>query len=392
MTIRLWVMTAIAFLGIAALPGEIRAEPPPGMSIAQSIGDWTGFVVGDGDPAEHYIQLSFGGMGRPVHYDRGKCLSRLEPKSADQNHLIFNEVIEYVNFKMVTPVEPIPCVPGEIVLIYEDHHLAFSTTKDGKHFSGRLYLTNCALGVGPCEGIAGYDPNNFMGARIVQDLEKPGYEGEIGRAASLIGLHGNQTNDWYHYLYFKITHKGDFYYLNHAEGEGQDKLEITPLTRVIARQPSGENSVESYKVKIEEPLLRAAATSGLTVHLRSDGGVKTDINLTADQISAYLKKMTIPIRMITMVMTVPGSLYRTTCPEPAFPKGAKERGEQGAVLLRYLVGTDGRASEGSIVKSSGFADLDQAALATFLPCAFKPKTVNGEVVKDWVEVNYIWTQ
>jgi protein TonB len=51
-------------------------------------------------------------------------------------------------------------------------------------------------------------------------------------------------------------------------------------------------------------------------------------------------------------------------PRPAYPSQSKRLGEQGKVLVRVLIGTDGTAHKAEIKQSSGFDRLDQAALTT----------------------------
>ena len=46
-----------------------------------------------------------------------------------------------------------------------------------------------------------------------------------------------------------------------------------------------------------------------------------------------------------------------------YPSTARQRGEQGEVLVRFVVESDGHVIEVTVEKSSGHADLDAAALA-----------------------------
>lgn len=48
---------------------------------------------------------------------------------------------------------------------------------------------------------------------------------------------------------------------------------------------------------------------------------------------------------------------------PAYPLAARRRGEQGQVVLRVTVDPRGRVSHAAVATSSGFASLDEAALA-----------------------------
>ena len=45
-----------------------------------------------------------------------------------------------------------------------------------------------------------------------------------------------------------------------------------------------------------------------------------------------------------------------------YPDEARRRSEEGEVTVRFIVAHDGRVSEAAIVKGSGFAALDTAAL------------------------------
>ena len=51
-------------------------------------------------------------------------------------------------------------------------------------------------------------------------------------------------------------------------------------------------------------------------------------------------------------------------PAPAYPAMSRRLGESGRVVVRVLIGPDGRAREAHIQKSSGFERLDQVALET----------------------------
>ncbi|HEU4549349.1 MAG TPA: TonB family protein [Rhizomicrobium sp.] len=50
-------------------------------------------------------------------------------------------------------------------------------------------------------------------------------------------------------------------------------------------------------------------------------------------------------------------------PDSAYPSGAIERSEMGDTYLKLTIGDDGSVKDGSVAYSSGYADLDNAALA-----------------------------
>lgn len=51
-------------------------------------------------------------------------------------------------------------------------------------------------------------------------------------------------------------------------------------------------------------------------------------------------------------------------PAPAYPAMSRRLGESGRVVVRVLIGTDGRAREAHVQKSSGYDRLDRVALET----------------------------
>lgn len=65
---------------------------------------------------------------------------------------------------------------------------------------------------------------------------------------------------------------------------------------------------------------------------------------------------------------------------PPYPLEARQLHEQGTVILKLLLSTDGQVSEVSIAMSSGSDCLDQAALNAVRKWRWKPPTRNGETV------------
>ncbi|RYZ08460.1 MAG: energy transducer TonB [Myxococcales bacterium] len=78
------------------------------------------------------------------------------------------------------------------------------------------------------------------------------------------------------------------------------------------------------------------------------------------------------------------------CRLPQYPKRSEEKGEEGVVVLRFLVGTDGAVQSAQLVSSSGFERLDTAAREAFMKCKFTPGTVDGVSVTSWVRQPFTW--
>lgn len=65
---------------------------------------------------------------------------------------------------------------------------------------------------------------------------------------------------------------------------------------------------------------------------------------------------------------------------PAYPKSSRSKREEGTVVLRVVVGADGRVAEASIATSSGHSALDDAALAAVRKWRWSPTVRDGRAV------------
>ena len=74
-----------------------------------------------------------------------------------------------------------------------------------------------------------------------------------------------------------------------------------------------------------------------------------------------------------------------------YPALSRRLGEQGQVMLRVLIGTDGVAQKAEISTSSGYERLDQAALATVLRWRYAPGRRAGVPETMWfsVPINFV---
>ena len=73
-------------------------------------------------------------------------------------------------------------------------------------------------------------------------------------------------------------------------------------------------------------------------------------------------------------------------PKPPYPALSKRLGEQGKVVVRTLIGTDGRAQEVQLQQSSGFERLDQAALTAARQWRYVPGKRDGVPQAMWFNV------
>lgn len=73
-------------------------------------------------------------------------------------------------------------------------------------------------------------------------------------------------------------------------------------------------------------------------------------------------------------------------PRPPYPPLSRRLGEQGKVVLRVFIETDGTASKAEVRSSSGFERLDQTALQTVLRWRYVPGKRGGTPEAMWVTV------
>lgn len=73
-------------------------------------------------------------------------------------------------------------------------------------------------------------------------------------------------------------------------------------------------------------------------------------------------------------------------PRPPYPPLSKRLGEQGKVVLRVYIETNGSASQAEIRTSSGYDRLDQTALKTVLSWRYVPGKRNGVPEAMWFNV------
>lgn len=78
------------------------------------------------------------------------------------------------------------------------------------------------------------------------------------------------------------------------------------------------------------------------------------------------------------------------CALPKYPERSLERGEEGLVIVRLLIGVDGAVKSAALTRSSGSSRLDDAARRAFEKCKFVPGTVNGRAQEQWVNQPFRW--
>ena len=82
--------------------------------------------------------------------------------------------------------------------------------------------------------------------------------------------------------------------------------------------------------------------------------------------------------------------YRGSNVAPVYPSLSLKNREQGTVVLRVLVKSDGTAGNVEIKSSSDYPRLDQSAIQAVKAWRFNPATVDGKSIDEWYEVPIIF--
>lgn len=75
-------------------------------------------------------------------------------------------------------------------------------------------------------------------------------------------------------------------------------------------------------------------------------------------------------------------------PEPEYPRLSRRNGESGTVIVRAFADEAGLPHQVQVEKTSGFARLDEAALAAVRKTRFRPYTEYGKPVAGWVRMPF----
>ncbi len=78
--------------------------------------------------------------------------------------------------------------------------------------------------------------------------------------------------------------------------------------------------------------------------------------------------------------------YSASNIKPTYPSMSKRLNEQGTVVLRVLVKSDGSAGAVEVKSSSSYPRLDQAAVEAVKTWRFNPATSDGKPIDEWYQV------
>lgn len=150
----------------------------------------------------------------------------------------------------------------------------------------------------------------------------------------------------------------------------------TPQPAVSKQQPVARQRPAPPRAEPSQPTLTSAATAANAVEVTAPAAQPAP---PAPPVQAQAKEAPaaiVPPRFDAAYLSNPA---------PEYPRLSRRMGEEGRVLLKVQVGADGRPTDVSIFKSSGFPRLDESARDTvlrswrFVPARQADQAVAGTV-------------
>ena len=95
------------------------------------------------------------------------------------------------------------------------------------------------------------------------------------------------------------------------------------------------------------------------------------------------------VSVAVVAAEVPASFDPKNC-KTDYPKASLMNEEQGTTSMSFLIAPDGSVVESKLEKTSGFKNLDKAAIKSLSACKFKPGSKDGAPAQTWTKVDYAW--
>jgi len=158
-------------------------------------------------------------------------------------------------------------------------------------------------------------------------------------------------------------------------------------TRAQKRRRTRIQAKRTQKAKRPKVQVRRAAVS--QTNTIKPPAKKMSLRTPVSKVSgtSTTKSHPLPTHGIPLPLHPPLVKHRTI---PKYPYIARLRRYQGRVLLKALVGTDGKVRKVKVIASSGHKILDRSACEALKRWEFFPATIGGRPVEWWVEVPVVF--
>jgi protein TonB len=148
-----------------------------------------------------------------------------------------------------------------------------------------------------------------------------------------------------------------------------------PMEAVIIDSPPQEQSepVKVIKPDLEQPQIETPPLEDTVPEIEVPTEEPAPAAITAEQSPAPPVGETANMQVTNRV-------------DPVYPAQSRRAGEEGTGVFRVLVDPSGRAMDVSVVTSTGFSRLDEAAMTAIKKWKFKPAMNAGQAVQSYTKV------
>ena len=159
----------------------------------------------------------------------------------------------------------------------------------------------------------------------------------------------------------------------------EETAAVAPMPAVAAesRPPKPKVDEPPPEAKLEKPLPPDAGEIKFP-EPKEDVRLKTDDAKEESRETDDAKAVSAPAAPRQARLDAPPKPRRNIRPD--YPKGARQRGEQGDVILEIRVNASGAVDDVKVAVSSGFAELDEAAVRAAKAAKFSPARSGRDAV------------
>jgi len=176
-------------------------------------------------------------------------------------------------------------------------------------------------------------------------------------------------------IFVIVAHVVLIYFIAASLGIVQMPNLAKPMEAVIIDSPPTEKSepVEVIKPQMEQPQIETPPLADTIPEIEVPTDEPAPAAITAETSPAPPVGETANMKVNRRV-------------DPVYPAQSRRAGEEGTGVYRVLVDAKGRPLEVSVLNSSGFPRLDEAALIAIKKWAFSPAMQAGQAVESWTRV------
>ncbi|WP_282131348.1 energy transducer TonB [Pseudoalteromonas aliena] len=140
-------------------------------------------------------------------------------------------------------------------------------------------------------------------------------------------------------------------------------------------KPQLKKTINQQTVAKKKPVQRKPSKTAATANVKADS-LKTPAPMAS---AAELSKQNSATSELVNIAKLP--LFKAPKPTLSYPLRAKKRGYEGVAMLQIELNKNGEIAKLTLLKSSGFVELDQAALNNVAQWQFYPVLKNSHPVK-----------